>query len=318
MSVVPFGRLERKMIALAGGKGASLNDMVAAGFPVPEGYVVCADSFREFIGAGNLLPGILSLIEKTDFDNPVELENTSERIKRMITETGLPAGLREEIGRHYRLICREGGELPVAVRSSSTAEDLDDASFAGQQETFLYVIGEGELVEKVVACWASLYNSRAIFYRRQKGFKEESVSIAVVVQRMINSEKAGVMFTVDPINKNRDAAVIEAVWGLGEGSVSGLVTPDNYMVRKNTLAIEMEYISTKELMVVQSDNKRGVQEKPVPPEMEERRILTGGEIRTLVLYGQKLEEYFGKPQDVEWAIEKDKVYLLQSRPITTL
>ncbi|HOV79037.1 MAG TPA: PEP/pyruvate-binding domain-containing protein [Bacillota bacterium] len=318
MTVAFFGQLEKKMVEMAGGKGASLNDMVAAGFPVPEGYVVCADTFRELIKEKKLFPKISALLEKTDLDSPSGLENCSGQIKQMIMEAEMPAVLREEIIKAYKLLCREAGVLPVAVRSSSTAEDLDDASFAGQQETFLYVIGEDELIRKVKGCWASLYNSRAIFYRRGKGFSEENVSIAVVVQRMIDSEKAGVMFTVNPITKQKDSVVIEAVWGLGEGAVSGLVTPDSYVVRKNSFEMEMEYISTKEIMIVRSDSKGGVQEKTVPPDLENAKVLTGEEIRTLVEYGQKLEDYFGKPQDVEWAVEDGKVYLLQSRPVTTL
>ena len=192
----------------------------------------------------------------------------------------------------------------MAVRSSSTAEDLAEASFAGQQETFLYVSNEQDMIDKVKECWASLYNARAIFYRREKGFAEKDVRIAVVIQRMIDAEKAGVMFTVNPVTKDDGLVIIEAVWGLGESAVSGLVTPDSYTVRKDTFEVEREYISIKEVMIVESDSKRGVQEKRVPPGQMGKKVLTNQEIRTLVEYGIKLEVCFGSPQDVEWAVKR--------------
>ncbi|MBZ4688596.1 MAG: ppsA [Clostridiales bacterium] len=318
MSVVSFGQLTRGNLELAGGKGASLNDMVSAGFPVPEGYVVCSDAFNEFREKNKLVPEILDLIEKTDLDDSAQLEETSQKIKNLILNASIPGSAKQEIITKYQELSSDQSDFAVAVRSSSTAEDLDDASFAGQQETFLYVIGEEELVQKVKECWASLYNSRAIFYRQEKGFSEKEVSIAVVVQRMINSEKAGVMFTVNPMTKQHDSAIIEAVWGLGEGAVSGLVTPDSYLVNKKTLEIEMEYVADKEVMIVQSVQNRGVVERPVPSELVSKRILTDEEIKSLVRYGIKSEEFFEKPQDLEWAIEGSTVYILQSRAITTI
>ncbi|MHB1653577.1 MAG: PEP/pyruvate-binding domain-containing protein [Desulfitobacteriaceae bacterium] len=318
MTVKVFGQLDKKVLELAGGKGANLNDMVSAGFPVPEGYVICSDVFSEFIRQEGLFAEISTLIEQTNKDDGKALELTSTQIQEKILKASAAPGTKEQIIQAYRQLCQGNEELPVAVRSSSTAEDLEDASFAGQQETFLYVIGEEELLQKVKECWASLYNSRAIFYRSQKGFSEQQISIAVVVQRMINSEKAGVMFTVNPINKKSNSVVIEAVWGQGEAAVSGVVTPDSYIVSKDSFTIENEFIPIKESIIVQSESKRGVQEKQLPPEKAAQRVLEEGEIHTLVDYGKKLEQYFEKPQDVEWAIEGDEVYILQSRPVTTL
>jgi pyruvate,water dikinase len=178
------------------------------------------------------------------------------------------------------------------------------------------VIDEEEVVSRVKECWASIYNARAIFYRQQKGFGSGDVDIAVVIQRMIDAEKAGVMFTLNPITKDEGSTVIEAVWGLGEGAVSGRVTPDSYIVRKDTLELKQEFISVKEVMVVRSNSKRGVQEKSVSLDQMEKRVLSSQEMRTLVEYGNKLEKCFGAPQDIEWAIEKGRFYLLQSRPVT--
>ncbi len=318
MSVITFGQLEKKMLELAGGKGANLNDMVGAGFPVPEGYVICADAFNEFMRQEGLLAKISELMNQTNMEDNKALDKVSAQIQEEILKAPVPNEMKEEISESYRKLGHGDREFAVAVRSSSTAEDLDDASFAGQQETFLYVIGEEELLAKVKECWASLYNSRAIFYRAQKGFNEEEISIAVVVQRMVNSEKAGVMFTVNPITKKDNSVVIEAVWGLGEAAVSGAVTPDSYSVLKDLLTVESEFISTKEWIIVQSSSKKGVEEKELPPEKAAQRVLSDEEIRMLVNYGERLEQYFGKPQDVEWAIEGETLYILQSRPITTL
>jgi len=256
------------------------------------------------------------MIETIDHDDFDSIESISENIRKLIIDTPIPPELEKDIINYYNTLGGVG--LAVAVRSSSTAEDLDDASFAGQQETFLYVLGKDDLIEKIKCCWASLYNGRAIFYRKQKGFNEREVSIAVVVQQMVNSEKAGVMFTVNPITKDRNHALIEGAWGLGEGVVSGEVTPDSYTVDKSTHNVLEEYISEKEMMIVRNISSRGVEEKEVPEDKKCARVLTEDEIKQLTEMSVNLEKFFGKPQDIEWAIEKNKLYLLQSRPITTL
>lgn len=222
----------------------------------------------------------------------------------------------EDIVRHYMQI--GSGREPVAVRSSGTAEDLDDASFAGQQETFLFVIGNDDVVKFIKECWASLYNDRAIFYRREKRFDERSISIAVVVQRMVSAQKAGVMFTSNPITNDYNTVVLEAAWGLGEAIVSGIVTPDNLWIDKKTGEVTTEYISEKETMVVRLSERGGTKEEPVPEELREAPVLTDAERNRLVDLARKIEDFYKKPEDIEWAIIDGEVFLLQSRPITTM
>jgi pyruvate, water dikinase len=315
-NLVWFEDLEKDLLRLGGGKGASLCKMYNNGLPVPNGFIICAPMFLEFMNRHNLFDKILSLIEEIDFDNSAAIDKASEEIQKHIIDSPFPRDMEENILRYYKNLGERS--VPVAVRSSSTAEDLDDASFAGQQETYLYVIGEEDLIEKIKKCWASLYNGRAIFYRKEKGFDEKSISIAVVVQKMVNSEKSGVMFTVNPITKVFEDVIIEAAWGLGEGIVSGIVTPDSYIVNKNTKELLEEYISEKEVMVIRDKSLKGVEELEVPEDKRCERVLEQWEIHELVDLANRLEAYFEKPQDVEWAVEKGKVYLLQSRPITTL
>ncbi len=297
----------------AGGKGASLCRMSRAGLPVPDGFIVRAEMFSDFMIRSGLRDRILAAIEKIDFSSSAVLQAEAEKIRQMICDTPMPEDMAKAISEFYARF--SGGA--VAVRSSGTAEDLDDASFAGQQETFLFVIGEEEVVKYIKECWASLYNDRAIFYRREKGFKESEISIAVVVQRMVNAEKAGVMFTANPINGDRDVALIEAAWGLGEAVVSGIVTPDNISINKKTGETVDEYISEKETMVVRLSERGGTKEIEVPEDIREAPVLTEDEKKALVEAAIRIEEFYGKPEDIEWAFMGGKLYLLQSRPITT-
>lgn len=316
LNLIWFDDIQGDLIKYTGGKGASLSKMHKFQLNVPNGFVVSAPFFFEFRKKNNLDEKILRLVETINYDDFNSIENVCEKVRKMIIDTKMPSELENDVISYYNML--GGDNQAVAVRSSSTAEDLDDASFAGQQETFLYVMGREDLIEKIKECWASLYNGRAVFYRKQKGFDERSVSIAVVVQKMVNSEKAGVMFTVNPINKDRNQALIEATWGLGEAVVSGTVTPDNYCVNKNTCEVIEEYISEKETMFVRNICLKGVEEKEVPYEIKCERVLTDNELHELTNLAIKLEKFFGKPEDVEWAIEGGQLYLLQSRPITTL
>jgi pyruvate,water dikinase len=205
----------------------------------------------------------------------------------------------------------------VAVRSSATAEDLAGASFAGQQETMLNVAGEEKLIEAVRRCWSSLFTAQAIFYRSQRGFDETPVSMAVVVQKMVDSEKSGVSFTVDPVLRNHYQMVIEGVWGLGEGVVSGQITPDHYKLDRETYEIVFEFLPNKKIMFCRSSHD-GVEVLPVPEDRVSARVLSDGELHQLVDLGNQVEDHFGCPQDIEWAVENGVIYLLQSRPITCL
>lgn len=305
---------DEELALSAGGKGASLCRMYRAGLNVPEGFIVRAETFTKFMVGTGLRDKILSMIEEIDFQKTSELIDKSKEIRDLIVETEMPEDIASELKEYYA----EFNNGPVAVRSSGTAEDLDDASFAGQQETYLFVIGEEDLIRFVKECWASLYNDRAIFYRREKGFKESDVSIAVVVQKMVNADKAGVLFTVNPVTKNPDEIMLEAAWGLGEAVVSGVVTPDNLWINKKTGEVTTEYISEKETMVIRASERGGSKEVEVPEELREAPVLTKEEQRALIDVANKIEAFYGKPEDVEWAIENGRLYMLQSRPITTL
>ena len=311
-----FDELPEENIGLiAGGKGASLCRLHQNGFPVTEGFIVCAEAFDRFMSGNGLWDKVYKKLDAIDWDNAEILSKTGEAVRGLLTGAPMPDDIAGLLKDNYKKL---GKDVPVAVRSSGTAEDLDDASFAGQQETFLYVIGEEGLVHYVNECWASLYNDCAIFYRHEKNFNERDISIAVVVQRMVNSEKAGVLFSANPINKDRNIVMIEGAWGLGEGVVQGIVNPDNYLIRKGTYEAESEYVAEKEDMVVRKDEHGGVVEVPVPENLRTAPVLTGAERRELVDLAIRAENFYGKPQDLEWAVEGDKIYLLQSRPITTL
>lgn len=300
----------------AGGKGASLCRMSRAGLPVPEGFIVRSEMFNAFMEANGLWDYVFEKLGTIDFSSDASLIAVSAEIRQKIIDCPVPQEMAEDIVGHYSKI--GSGAEPVAVRSSGTAEDLDDASFAGQQETFLFVIGNGDVVKFIKECWASLYNDRAIFYRREKKFDERSISIAVVVQRMVSAQKAGVMFTSNPITNDYHTVVLEAAWGLGEAIVSGIVTPDNLWIDKRTGEVTTEYISEKETMVVRLSERGGTKEVPVPEELREAPVLTDGERNQLVDLARKIEDFYQKPEDIEWAIVDGQVYLLQSRPITTM
>ncbi|MBW9223823.1 phosphoenolpyruvate synthase [Methanothermococcus sp. SCGC AD-155-E23] len=311
--------ISNRDVDIAGGKGASLGEMWNAGFPVPPAFVVTADAYRYFIRESKLDKKIREILKDIDVNNPEELNRKSEEIRRLILNAKMPKDLEISIIESYNRLCEESGgeEVFVAVRSSATAEDLPDASFAGQQETYLNVKGAENVVKAVQKCFASLFTPRAIFYREQKGFDHLDVALAVVVQKMVDSEKSGVLFTVNPINQNYEEMVIESAWGLGEGVVSGVVTPDTYILDKRTLTPKSISVARKEVMFIR-DEKGETKKVEVPEDLKEKRVLSDEELRRLGQIGLSIEKHYGRPMDVEWAIEKGKIYMLQARPITTL
>ncbi|WP_456371987.1 intein-containing phosphoenolpyruvate synthase [Methanocaldococcus sp.] len=311
--------LSNKDVNIAGGKGASLGEMWNAGLPVPPAFVVTADAYRYFIKETGLIDKIKEILKNLDINDTDKLNEASEKIRKMFEEVEMPDDLKLAIIEAYNKlseICNEE-DVTVAVRSSATAEDLPDASFAGQQDTYLNIKGAENVVKYVQKCFSSLFTPRAIFYREQKGFDHFKVALAVVVQKLVNSEKAGVMFTVNPITENYDELVIEAAWGLGEGVVSGSVSPDTYIVNKKTLEIIDKHIARKEIMFVK-DEKGETKIVDVPEDMKEKQVLTDDEIKELAKIGINIENHYKKPMDVEWAYEKGKFYMVQARPITTL
>jgi len=295
-----------------GGKGASLGELAGAGLPVPPAFVVTAGTYRTFVEAAGIDEELDEVVAVDVEDSPA-LSAAADRAQSLILETEVPEELREEILAAYD----EFGDGPfVAVRSSATAEDLPDASFAGQQETFLNVTRE-DLLQRVKECWASLFTQRAIYYRKQQGFDTEVVNIAVVVQRMVDAEKSGVLFTSHP-SSGDPVSIIESAWGLGEAVVSGTVSPDNYVIDRESGTVEDVTVSTKRRMCVRDEETGETVEREVPEDRREERVLADEELFELVEIGERVEDHYGTPQDVEWAMVDGEIYMLQSRPITTI
>jgi len=318
-SVVWFTEVGREDLGLVGGKGANLGELTRASIPVPPGFVVTADTYFRFVSQNGLEPLIKKELFGLDVHDSKALSERAGNIRARIMEAPMPAHLAEEIREAYR----ELGEGPVAVRSSATAEDLPDASFAGQQSTYLNVVGGDNVVRAVQACWASLFEGRAIFYREEAGYDHTKVGLAVPVQRMVQSERSGVMFTVEPVTSDASKITIEAVYGLGEGIVSGEISPDLYMVDKESLQIIDKTVTPQDRMIGRAPDSDGGHEDanawlPVAASLREAQKITDDEIRELARIGRAVEEHYGHHQDIEWAYEAGKFYLTQARPVTTM
>jgi pyruvate,water dikinase len=292
-----------------GGKAASLGELTAAGLPVPPAFVVTADTYRSFIEDTGIDVELFEVGE-VDTDDSQALAEAAERAQQLILETEVPDHVRDEVVGAYDDL----GHDVVAVRSSATAEDLPDASFAGQQETFLNV-ERADLLQRVKECWASLFTQRAIYYRQEQGFAHDVVDIAVVVQAMVDADTSGVLFTSHP-STGAPTSIIEAAWGLGEAVVSGAVSPDNYVIDRESGDVEEVTVADKKMMYVRDGGE--TVERAVPDEKREQRVLDDDDVDRLVALGERIEDHYETPQDVEWAIYDDDVYLLQSRPITTI
>ena len=318
MYVVKFEDLNKSDIGIAGGKGANLGELTQAGIPVPPGYVVTAETYEKFMEDSGINGKVMDILDKIDINNTKELQAAAEEIKSIIIATPIPDDMTTLITEAYNQLCQRVGEddTDVAIRSSATAEDLPEASFAGQQDTFLHVSGNDEVMEYIRKCWASLFEARAIFYREENNFDHDKVYIAVVVQKMANADKAGVMFTVNP-STGEEIALIEGSWGLGEAVVSGDVTPDNYQVDKLNNEIINVTISDKKLMYTNDENGTSVR-VDVPEDKRKERVLSDEELIELTEMGKRVQSHYGEPMDTEWAFEKGNLFLLQARPITTL
>ncbi|MCC7553072.1 MAG: phosphoenolpyruvate synthase [Methanobacteriaceae archaeon] len=318
MYVVKFEDLSKDDIGIAGGKGANLGELTQAGIPVPPGFVVTAETYMKFMDSSGINDEVMNILNKLDINDTKALQNASETIKKMIINSPIPDDMNTLIIEAYNQLGQKVNEnnVDVAIRSSATAEDLPEASFAGQQDTFLHVSGSKKVMEYVRKCWASLFEARAIFYREENNFDHSKVYIAVVVQQMVNSDKAGVMFTVNP-STGENIALIEGSWGLGEAVVSGDVTPDNYAVDKNNNEIINVKISNKKVMYAEDESGTSIR-IDVPENLQNERVLSDSELIELTEIGKKIQAHYDKPQDTEWAFEKGNLFMLQSRPITTL
>ncbi len=302
-------------IPIAGGKAANLGELTSAGFEVPPGFVLTTESYDYFLesnGLGNLLATVM---ENLDVSSDAKVQEASANIRTAFEVGKIPQDLEEQIIAEYEKLGR--GSYPlVAVRSSATAEDLPTASFAGQQDTYLNVSNPQSLLESVKKCWSSLFTPRAIAYRVQKGFDHSVVKLAVVVQRMISSDRSGIMFTIDP-NSELPHIIIEAGYGLGEALVGGKVTPDTYSVDKFHRKILNKRISTQTWMLVRGESGECIR-MDVPEEMTKAQKITDEQIHELAEVGNQIEMHYNKPMDIEWCIEKGKLFVVQARPITTL
>ncbi len=317
--VIPFEKLRKEDVGIVGGKNANLGELISIGIPVPLGFAITAEAYKLHIEKNNLAEKIFSILSDLDVLDSNALENASKKIREIIESGEIPEEVKIEIIEAYRELGKKVGKINplVAVRSSATAEDLPTASFAGQQETYLFVEGEEELLKYVKKCFSSLYTPRAIAYRRAKGFDDRKVYLSVGVQKMINSKASGVMFTLDPVTGNRDVIVIEGTFGIGETIVQGRVRPDQFVVDKKNLIIIREFISQKSRMSIRSQ-EGGIKEIPIPEDMRERPCLTKDQVIILARYALEIEKHYGMPMDIEWALDSDenKLYILQARPET--
>ncbi|MFH1450868.1 MAG: PEP/pyruvate-binding domain-containing protein, partial [archaeon] len=320
--------LKKTDISVAGGKGANLGELTAVGLPVPDCFMVTAQTYKKFVEESGLNEDIKDVLKDLDVEDNQDLQKAAKSIQDMITGNPMPDDVQEAIKTEYakikatdNIIIAGTGQEPgeyVAVRSSATAEDLPGASFAGQQATFLNVKGANNLVHAVKECWASLFTARAIYYRVKKGFEHEKVLISVIVQRMVDSDKSGVMFTINPVDNDRTKISIDSAWGLGEAIVGGEVTPDHFLVDKETMGITEKQVSRKEFMYTRDIAVGNTKKVTLTDETANKSSLTDEEVIRIAELGRKIEEHYGYPQDIEWGVDGENIYILQSRPVTTM
>ena len=320
-----FDDVRKEDIPVVGGKNASLGEMINSGLPVPPGFAVTAYSYEKYIEEKRIAEQIYKIIKETvtNPNDPKQYDTASKQIRQLIEKTPMPKEIEDAIITAYKELNQrlELKDVFVAVRSSATAEDLPDASFAGQQETFLNVKGTDDLIDKVRKCWSSLFTPRAIFYRNEKGFPHEKVFISVGVQKMVNSGCAGVMFTINPVSGDPDEIVIEGNYGLGETVVSGVVNPDDFVVDKNTTQIKERRISRKTVEYIRDPKTGKTVHLEVPEDKQKITCMSDQEILTLAELAKRIEKHYGKPMDIEWAIDQDlsfpqNIFIVQARPET--
>lgn len=312
MLIKQFAQIGKKDAAIAGGKGASLGEMTQAGLKVPPGFVILAGAFDRFLEETDLTQELETQLKKVNYQDVNSVDGASSRIRALIAGAKMPADLVKDITQEFKKL-----KSPfVAVRSSATAEDSSAASWAGELETYLNTTDK-TLLENVKKCWSSLFTPRAIFYRHEKKMLKTKVSVAVVVQKMVNSEISGIAFTVHPVTQDKNQMIIEAGYGLGEAIVSGSVTPDSYVLEKKELSIIDINIAEQVRKIVKGASG-GTKWVPVLKSAQEKQKLSGSDIIELAKICLAIEKHYKFPCDIEWAQEKGKFYITQSRPITTL
>jgi phosphohistidine swiveling domain-containing protein len=307
-------------LAQVGGKGASLARLAAAGLPIPGGFHVTTAAYAQFVVANHLEAEITSALAAIDSAQPATLETAAQRIRAFFEGGQMPEAIAAEISAAYTALGetqgKSSGDVPVAVRSSATAEDLPELSFAGQQETYLNVQGTAAVRAAVQRCWGSLWTPRAISYRLQHSIDQQTISLAVVVQRLVPADAAGILFTADPVSGQRDRALISASWGLGEAVVGGLVTPDSLAVEKSSGRVLSRQTADKQVMTVCTDS--ATEEKPVPDALRQTPVLDDAAAARLTALGVQIEQLYGQPMDIEWAVVGGEFAILQARPVTAL
>jgi pyruvate,water dikinase len=312
-NILGFGEIDKTMLAMVGGKGANLGELARIeSIQVPDGFCVTTEVYKEIIGSSAELNSLLDQLAILKADNRKAIAEISAKIRKVIEEIAIPAGIGNDITRHLEQL---GEKNAYAVRSSATAEDLPTASFAGQQDTYLNIIGKEAILKHISQCWASLFTDRAVIYRLQNDFDHRKVQLAVVVQKMVVPQVAGILFTADPVTSDRKVLSIDASFGLGEALVSGLVNADNYKVREGNIIDKK--ISAKNLAIYALKDG-GTEEHEIEPEQQNRQALTNEQILQLERIGRKIEEHFARPQDIEWCLADGTFYIVQSRPVTTL
>ncbi len=321
--VVWFEDCRKESVPLVGGKCSSLGELIHAGVRVPPGFALTTAGFRRFMADAGIAREVRAILAGIDMKDLDALEAASQRIRQMIEAHEFSADIEDQVAECYRKLSLRCGlpAAPVAVRSSATAEDLADASFAGQQDTYLWVRGTDEVLHHMRKCISSLYTGRAIDYRVKHGFDDDQLAISVGVQKMANAYTAGVMFTIHPANGDRSVIVIDSNFGFGESVVSGEVTPDHFVVNKVTLDIIDRTISQKLICVTVDRKTQTSQTTEVPLERQRVQSLIDDEITELAWMGKQIEKHYGRPMDIEWAVDKDlpaggNIFILQARPET--
>lgn len=321
--VIPFEQCDLSMVNRVGGKCASLGELLKAHIPVPPGFAITTDAYERFLEENSLTERVLARVKDLDETMVEAIHQASEEIRSWIEAGTINETLEDFFAEDYRLLSRRTRTpaLPVAVRSSATAEDLPDASFAGQQETYLWVRGVDDLLTCIRKCWSSLFTPRAISYRIRMGFEHSAVLISVAVQKMVRSFAAGVMFTLNPASGDPATVVIDSNWGYGESVVSGEVTPDQFHVNKVTLEVTKKTVSDKAIYYTTDPETDEVKKLEVGSERRSSQSLLDEEIVALAELGRRIEKHYGKPMDIEWATEKSlpykgEIYIVQSRPET--
>ncbi|MCK6628462.1 MAG: phosphoenolpyruvate synthase [Anaerolineae bacterium] len=321
--ILTFEACEADSLARVGGKCASLGAMIRAGAPVPPGFAITTDAYLEMLRTNHLNECIHVWLDRLNPEDVRTEEKYSQTIRQLIEETRIAAEIEDAICTSYEALCQRVGvaDVPVAIRSSATAEDLPGYSFAGQQDTYLWVRGAAAVIEHVRKCWSSLYTARAISYRHDNGFAHEKVLMGVGVQKMVNAKAAGVAFTLNPINGDRSKIAIDSSWGLGEAVVGGEVTPDNFLIDKVIFEVVNRVISPKHIEFVADPLNGCVVKREIEPERQAQSSLTNEELIMVAKIAKQAERFYGRPQDVEWAVDADlpppyNVVVLQSRPET--